>query len=254
MALQAFLDDSGGTTGPTFVLAGFISSLEKWERFSDAWADALAEAPSIQYYKNSQAMSRKDQFDGWSYLDVQNKISKLVKIITQHVIYKISVSIDHDEFNKFMTTNDIEVLRDPYYILFLSVISMVIIALSQQDEKHPVSFVFDEQGAVGVRAIEMVLELQKNSQMHFTKSEAELLAGLPTFANDKKVAAIQAADLYAGNVRRFYIDNRKLYMPLRQTMRDLKSIPSFAKTLNARELSISAAHYLSHFLPLRDDD
>ena len=102
MALQAFLDDSGSTKGPTFVLAGFISSFEKWERFSDAWAEALAESPSIRYYKNSQAMSRKDEFDGWGYLDVQKKVSRLISVIVRHVTYRISVSIDHEQFANFM--------------------------------------------------------------------------------------------------------------------------------------------------------
>jgi hypothetical protein len=254
MALQAFLDDSGSTKGPTFVLAGFISTFEKWERFSDEWAEALVEPPSIRFYKNSQAMSRKDEFDGWLYTDVQKKISRLISVIVPNVMYRVSVSINHTEFEKFMKVNDIEILSDPYYTLFLSIIGMVVIALNQQDEKHPVSFVFDEQGRLGFRALEMAQIIKQNANLHFSKSESELLAGLPTFADDKQMVPLQAADLYAGNVRRFYLDNRKLYMPLRQPMRELKSIPSFSKTLNARELSLSAVRHLLRFLPRRADD
>jgi hypothetical protein len=119
MALQAFLDDSGSTKGPTFVLGGFISSYEKWERFADAWAEALAEAPSIRYYKNSQAMSRKGEFANWSYIDVQKKVSRLISVIVPHVTHRVYVSISRDEFDKHMKSNEIEALSDPYYIYSL---------------------------------------------------------------------------------------------------------------------------------------
>ncbi len=41
MALQAFLDHSGGAKRPTFVLTGFISS------YAEAWAEALAETTMV---------------------------------------------------------------------------------------------------------------------------------------------------------------------------------------------------------------
>jgi hypothetical protein len=231
------------------VLGGFISSIEKWERFSDAWAAELAAPPAIRLYKNSQAMSRTDEFAGWSYTDVQNKVSRLVAIIVSHVMYRIHVSINHTEFEKFMKFNEFEILTDPYYTLFLSIIGMVIIALDKQDERHPVSFIFDEQGSIGFKALEMARIINQNVRLHFTESEAQLLVGLPTFADDKQMMPLQAADLYAGNVRRVYLDNKTLYMPLRQPMRELKGIPCFSKTLNARELSLSAARRLLNSLP-----
>lgn len=256
MALQAFLDDSGSTKGPTFVLAGFIASHEQWERFADAWAETLAEPPTVRFYKNSQAMSQKDEFDGWSYVDIQKKISDLISVIIPYVTHRVSVSINHEEFSKFLRVNDVAPLSDPYYLLFMAMIGMVIIGLDREGETAPISFVFDEQGHIGFKALEMVRVIKQNAHLHFTSSQSKLLVGLPTFADDKRMMPLQAADLYAGNVRRFYIDNKKLYMPLRQHMRELSSIPSFSKTLNAHTIGIRAARKLLYFLPPRasDDD
>ena len=147
-------------------------------------------------------------------------------------------------------------LKNPYYTLFFAVLSMVVIALNQQEERHPISFVFDEQGSVGVRALEMMQIIKQNIHSHFTSSEAELLVGLPSFSDDKKMTPLQAADLYAGNVRRFYIDkdNRNIIIPLRQSMRELSVVPSFSKALNARELSLSAAKNIHRFLPRKESD
>lgn len=249
MVLQAFIDDSGRTAGQTFVLAGFISTLEKWERFSDAWEKALSESPSIRYYKNSEAMSRKDEFDGWSYIDAQKKVSRLIQVIVPHVTHRVSVTIDRAEFTRFMKVIDVEVLDDPYYLLFISVVGLTIIYVDKQDDRAPISFVFDEQGSIGFRALDMVATVQKHIGLHFTERQSELLIGLPTFANDKKMLPLQAADLYAGNVRRFHIDNRRLYMPMRQSLRELSGIPSIERNLNARDVALRTARKLLHFLP-----
>ena len=248
MTLQAFIDDSGGTHGPTFVLGGFISTPEKWERFTDAWAEALADSPSIRYYKNSQAMSRQDEFKGWPYIDVQKKIYRLVKVIIPHVTHRVSVAINHDEFNWHLRYNELESLSNPsYYTLFFGVIGRIIKYLDEQVDRHPVSFVFDQQGKIGHSAAEMVRLMRDHTHTPLTKRQSELLMGVPTFADDKQATQLQAADLYAGNVRRFYIDNRQLYMPLRQHMRELMAIPGIVETVNARSIAFSTARTLINF-------
>ena len=205
MALEAFVDDSGSSKGPIFVLGGFISSSDRWQKFEDAWAETLAESPSIKYYKNSQAMSRKDEFDGWSYTEVQTKVSRLIKVIVQYATYRISVSISHDEFHKYMSSKDILAMTDPYYILFLSLVGMSILYFDKQRERSTISFIFDEHGRIGQNAAEMMETIMKSIRMHFTENQMELLAGIPTFADDKKMTQLQAADLYAGNYEGFIL-------------------------------------------------
>ena len=230
MALQAFLDDSGSTAGPTFVLGGFISSYDKWERFADAWAAALAESPPIQYYKNSQAMSRKDQFEGWSDVDVQKKISRLIRVIVPNVIYRISVAISHEEFNKFLKFNAVEMLKNPYYTLFFAVLSMVVIAPNQQEERHPISFVFDEQGEVWrSEPLEMMQIIKQNSHSLILQAVRRLSYwfGLPSFSDDKKNDATSGGGTYTlVMLGRFYIDkdNRNIIIPLRHNNQCANSV------------------------------
>jgi hypothetical protein len=47
--LQAYIDDSGNDgKSPVFVLAGYVSTTEKWETFSDEWDAVLRPANGKQ--------------------------------------------------------------------------------------------------------------------------------------------------------------------------------------------------------------
>ena len=245
-APAGFFDDSGNAKGPVFVLAGFMASFENWERFADAWKAALAENPAIRYYKNSQAMSCQDEFENWSYIDVQKKISRLTRVIIEHVEHRVSMSINTDEFDRHLRANVFEPLSDPYYVLFIGIITKTILYLEKQNERHPVSFIFDHQGKVGHAAAEIVQKIKAHPHFPLREKQSDMLGGIPIFADDKELVALQAADLYAGNVRRFYIDNKRLYMPLRQQMRELMSIPGIAESIDARNFSRIVAENLIH--------
>src|SRR4051812_26441335 len=65
--LRAFIDDSRGHSLPkVFVLAGYISTAERWASFSDEWRRALDMSPRIAYFKYWEAIKRRKQFYGWS--------------------------------------------------------------------------------------------------------------------------------------------------------------------------------------------
>jgi hypothetical protein len=56
MALQGFFDDSGNeSSSPIFVLAGFITTNQRWAAFSDEWQLALDEPPRLKYFKMAEA-------------------------------------------------------------------------------------------------------------------------------------------------------------------------------------------------------
>jgi hypothetical protein len=47
MALQGYFDDSGShDQDPIFMVAGFVSTDEKWSYFSDKWQNKLNEEPT----------------------------------------------------------------------------------------------------------------------------------------------------------------------------------------------------------------
>jgi hypothetical protein len=49
-----------------FVLAGYVSTVDKWDAFDALWIDALNTHPRIEYFKASEAESLKGQFAGFT--------------------------------------------------------------------------------------------------------------------------------------------------------------------------------------------
>jgi hypothetical protein len=61
LVLQAFCDESKRHDSHLYVMAGYISAVAKWERFSDEWQKVLDLAPAIRSLKMSEAMRLRGQ-------------------------------------------------------------------------------------------------------------------------------------------------------------------------------------------------
>jgi len=127
MAVRAFVDDSGsGGDSRYFVLGGFMADYPTWERFSDAWADALVAPPSISYFKMAEANSLNGQFENWSERDRDAKVNVLIDVINAHELFQGSCSIQCDDYadvvlpalgNRWKGQYD-----DPYIYLFVGIV------------------------------------------------------------------------------------------------------------------------------------
>jgi hypothetical protein len=86
MALQAYVDDSGGTEEnkhPYFVLAGLIADAERWASLSDQWQAVLDLGPKLDYFKMSEASYLTKQFSlwrGWTKELRDRRVDNLVEI------------------------------------------------------------------------------------------------------------------------------------------------------------------------------
>src|SRR5271163_1799368 len=82
--LRAFIDDSGsGGDSLWFVLAGYVGTVEGWDRFDDLWLKVLHAHPRIEYFKAVQAESLKEQFAGFSKEERNTKVDALIEVISQ---------------------------------------------------------------------------------------------------------------------------------------------------------------------------
>src|SRR5712692_3495007 len=88
MTLQAYFDDSGSHKKSTvFVLAGFISTVDRWKAFSDEWKVKLDEYPGVQYFKMSEAVSLRGEFlRGWTSSLRDQRVLELCEIIKKHAL------------------------------------------------------------------------------------------------------------------------------------------------------------------------
>jgi hypothetical protein len=233
MALQAYSDDSGNEpTSPIFVLAGFVTTHQRWAEFSDEWQAALDEPPKLAYFKMAEAESLRKQFSmkrGWDIQKRDARVLKLATIIPKYAIVRVHASVLHASFKKWIKSirnpSRNSPQDSPYFILLHSLVQTISILRIRSFNKDPCDLIFDEQGSLGQDAIFYWENLRKNPAASAAKT-ADLFAGYaenpPIFRDEKALLPLQAADLYAWQLRRKFVEKDRA--PTRPALLALEEI------------------------------
>src|SRR5665213_561253 len=56
LGLTAFIDESGKSEEPVFVMAGYIGRAEEWAAFNDEWRTVLDKPPRLDSFHMTEAM------------------------------------------------------------------------------------------------------------------------------------------------------------------------------------------------------
>jgi hypothetical protein len=205
---QGFIDDSGSEPSePYFVLAGFVSTYEKWREFSEEWNAALKLSPSLNYFKMSEAKHFNGEFsrkNGWNEELCEERIGILSKIIENYALLRISTSINNQEYNNYIrslpaTRRDLTT-DGPYALLF----SQIIFHMTNSGSvgiSEPCDFIFDEQQGYGSAALGHWDDMKNIVNAQTPAHMSRLLGSRPIFRDEKHFLPLQAADLYAWLVR-----------------------------------------------------
>lgn len=201
VALQAYVDDSASEIGDKrLFLAGYVNSATEWIAFSNAWDAVLRAKPSIGYLRMVEAQNLRGEFAGWSKPDRDAKLLSLAGVIEQFRFWFVAISVSRRDYGEIVTPAAPYPLKSPYSGCFWGIIHM----LAQYHDSlglediPPVDFIFDEQGGLGNSAA-LFFEWLKEDQSPKIKS---LIGSTPIFRDDKKVVALQAADMLAWHLRR----------------------------------------------------
>src|SRR5689334_19583686 len=90
----AFVDDSGsGGDSPYYILAGYAASEAIWGKFWPSWQAALDLAPKLEYFKMSEAESRKGQFLGFSPEERTKRVNQFIDVILDHDLQEASIAV-----------------------------------------------------------------------------------------------------------------------------------------------------------------
>jgi hypothetical protein len=211
--LQGFLDDSGSSSNdPVFVVGGFISSVVKWEAFSDAWTEALKRDPPIDYFKASEARNREGQFKhGWNRPLIEQRIFELTEVACEHAQFRVHCFMRRSHFEQFsklvagsVPGQFLRNFQNPYFLCVYGTAIAVALHKKKNGITDPVEYVLDEHGTIGDIAV---------SAWHLARDAigqdvTDLIESPPAFRNDKKVKPLQAADLYAWNIHDMLVYNR----------------------------------------------
>ncbi|MCK5284146.1 MAG: DUF3800 domain-containing protein [Alphaproteobacteria bacterium] len=189
--LQAYFDES--QKDDMFVLAGYLSNKDSWDKFTREWQEQLKIVRSIAY-KASR---------GWQTPSRIRRSKKFYKIIEDNVLIAVSCIINTKELQTAVDGMNIDIypflikqLKNPYYVAFKAVISGLLKREKEFNLSHRVEFIFDEKTEKN---------LLINGWDNFLKTGPShikhLIKGRPIWCSDKEVLPLQAADLWAYCVR-----------------------------------------------------
>lgn len=198
--LKAFIDDSGsGGDSLWYVLAGYIGTVDGWDSFDGEWTGVLHQNPRIEYFKSSEAESlRPDgQWAGISKEQRDEKIDALIEVIGRCARRAVYTRMRQSVYDELVKGNIPLAWDRPYYFLLPSVIGAAINIERIDGDSELVDFVFDSD-QTHERGIELLLP--------FLFPMQSLYGSLVNVIrrDDKKFLPLQAADLLAWQVRRYF--------------------------------------------------
>jgi hypothetical protein len=207
MMFRAFFDESG--TDPeknkALVMGGFLGEVEEWERASDSWDACLHEPPSIEYFKGSECKSLDGEFLKFNRVTADAKALELARTISRFKLLGFCATVPYTLFMH----------RDPkasrgmigsrvYDWGFLTATSGVLQYLDVKFLGNDrVDFIFDNRtelpACIGI--------YNRMKADPFFASTTMRRAGTCIPGDDKKVVALQMADLLAGDSSH-YLDTK----------------------------------------------
>lgn len=199
--LQAFVDDSGNSDGngnPVFVLAGYISSADKWTAFSDEWEAECDQAPPIRKFKMAQANAFRGDFDGWTREDRDERLLKLAAVVQRHTVLRIQTSMAWEDYNDILRGNMPGVAESPYIWLMWRLIVDLADWQEARGLNQKVDFIFDDQGSIGTQAVALFESLRAVLPPEHTARMGDVM-----HRHDDKVLPLKAADMWAWHIRRY---------------------------------------------------
>lgn len=121
MLLQGYFDDSGSHGGEgLYVLGGFLAPSVSWPTFNADWQDVLKKDPAIAYFKMSEAISLRGQFDGWPAPLRDQKVFELAEVAERWAVARISAMVWKADFDAHIKgASPWRELDNPYFLLFI---------------------------------------------------------------------------------------------------------------------------------------
>lgn len=203
--LQAYMDESGEGDPDIFVLAGFVSTVERWTAFSDEWQHHLdhhsAHYRKLEYFKMAEMFSERDR----------ERCRWFFNVIEDHALAAISCTIPVRELRRqvsriFDDPRERAELGNPWHFAMTELTGVFV----NHKEKlpnlpnEPVDFVFDETANKKV----LIEGFEAATLMHGGADKLPLTS-TPSFRNDKEYLPLQAADMLAWWIHHWQEDGIK---------------------------------------------
>lgn len=200
MMFRAFFDESGlnPKEDKAFIMGGFLARVEDWERVSEQWDTCLRQHPVIEYFKSDEARNLSGQFGRLSRLAAEKKKSALAQVIGDADIQGFCATVKYRDFvNRDARANKAWMGGRIYDWGFLTSTSGLLQYMRSAHPGEKVDFIFDSRSELPL-CIATLEELKGDDGSPW--SSLMQCAGSCISGDDKEIAALQMADLLAGEV------------------------------------------------------
>lgn len=195
MILRAYIDDSDIGNNPVAVLAGWLGPAERWATFSEEWDKALR-WKRLKRFKMDEFLGRSGEFHGWDESDRTQFIKYLMNIIRERAFKGIGVTLSGQKYSNVFGKTLSRKWDVPYSLMLFQLVSNTVQRFDYNDLER-IDFVFDEQpGQIG----HIYEEWDKFKRLAPERLQGRI--GDIVFRSDERVLPLQAADMYAGWIRR----------------------------------------------------
>jgi hypothetical protein len=203
-------DESGSSGEGGFVsIAGFVATEERWAAFDTAWNAALAKH-SAPYLHTTDLANFKRIYKDWTVDQQRALVADLMATIwAMGRVVAIGATMAVDDFNSFSAEQRTKWV-DPYYMLLQEVMNGATLEARPDDER--VRIIYSQQDEFSGKFERLYRVLQRGN----TRLDAL------TFEDMRTTPGLQAADLLAYELKRFYKNKvTRPDIPLRWPMRNI---------------------------------
>lgn len=217
---EANFDESGKLDdGKVVCVAGYLSTPEKWQRFSDVWIEKLGEYGLSEFHMTDYE-NKQGPFKGLAENDRVELIGELCSLIRDHTCLSIAGAIltkDYNDIFKEDLKQRIPYLQDPYYLCFIYCLDLLV---KQFDTLCPddatVALVLEQNKGMEGRARQYFDEYKHKHRGHGAEKFADLVFRPKTYV------PLQAADVLAYESRKELIN--KVNDPARNVRKSLQAL------------------------------
>jgi len=202
LMLRLYVDDSGKTDqSPVQILAGYLSTAERWAAFSIEWQELLDEA-GLDAFRMAAAWRLARPYWNRGPLRRDRLIVQMVDCIKRHVEMAFVSSVPFEGFDRYLDMTQkpySHPLGRPYFMGFFAILMQVYEHAFQYRADQRIDVIFEEQGGESER---YVLSAMESFRRIASQRYGDLVIPTPTFQNDKDALPLQASDMLAWLVRR----------------------------------------------------
>jgi hypothetical protein len=193
--VQVYVDESGlDGRSPWLVFSALMGTASDWAAVSKGWREALAAPPAIAYFKMSEAAKLGGEFRRFSAQERDDKLVCLARAVHgEYPILELKLTCDVGPVSVALKHQSRKPADNPYFWCFHLLTKAVGLALADVNYDEPFDIVFDENPALGRRALAWwpVIRAMQEPRLQ------AVLPARPSLANDLDEVPLQVADLTA---------------------------------------------------------